>query len=90
MSLSETSYEILSDLLLLRLESFLVTSNEEAKELRMLKHAQRELENLQKIGESMALAAPAAAASAAGQPFAAGKLPRRLQRLIQTEAQRAG
>jgi hypothetical protein len=85
MSLSETSYEILSDLLTLRLETFLVNSNEEAKELRMLRHAQRELENLQKIGASLALPAPAAPA----QPFAAAKLPRRLQRLIQTEAQRA-
>lgn len=84
MSLSETSYEILSDLLILRLETFLVTSNEEAKELKMLQHCRKELENLQQMGEQMALPAPAA------QPFSTAKLPRRLQRLIQSEAQRAG
>ncbi len=91
MSLSETSYEILSDLLELRLESFLVTSNEEARELKMLKHCQRELSHLQNMANTLAqntgMPAPTVTAE---QSASAAKLPRRLQRLIQEEAKRAG
>ena len=94
MSLSETSYEILSDLLVLRLEAFLVTSTDEARELKMLRQCQKELENLHGMGTAMALPAPAKTASTmpaqTETQFAAAKLPRRLQRLIQSEAKRAG
>lgn len=96
MALSETSYEILSDLLVLRLETFLVTSTEEAKELRMMRQCQKELEMLHNMGTSMAsLPAPNAAPAetptptfVAEKPLAASKLPRRLQRLIQAEVKK--
>ena len=83
MSLSETSYEILSDLLELRLESFLVNSTEEARELKMLKGCQRELEMLRGIGEKLSLER---AVEISKQTVPSSKLPRRLQRLIAAEA----
>lgn len=79
MSLSPTSFEILSDLLELRLEAFLVTSSDEARELKTLRQAQRELSNLQNMAREMKreMALPAPSASPP-QP----KVSRRLQRLI--------
>ncbi len=78
MSLSPSSFEILSDLLELRLESFLVTSSEEARELKMLRHCQHELSYLQNIGRKMLAAAAPKAPEAAEKP----KISRRLQRLV--------
>lgn len=87
MSLSPTSFEILSDLLAIRLESFLVTSGEEAREMRQLKHCQNELVHLQRMAREMARPKPAAAAPAPEkaeklEPAAKPKLSRRLQRLV--------
>ena len=52
----------------------------------MLRHCQKELENLQQMSKPLALAAPQMPQA----PVTASKLPRRLQRLIQNEAQRTG
>jgi hypothetical protein len=89
MSLSPTSFEILSDLLAIRLESFLVTSTDEAREMRQLKICQHELERLHALGRQMSTSkAPAAPIENAKKP----KLSRRLQRLVndlQTDSSRA-
>lgn len=88
MSLSPTSFEILSDLLAIRLESFLVTSNEEAREMRQLKHCQAELVHLRNMARQMAAPAKKAAVieekpiKAQAQPTGRSKLSRRLQRLV--------
>ena len=78
MSLSPMSFEILSDLLALRLESFLVTSTDEARELKLLRHCQQELTNLHAMGREMAHEMAALPAAAAPAP----KISRRLQRLV--------
>lgn len=84
MSLSPTSFEILSDLLAIRLENFLVTSTEEAREMRQLKHCQNELVNLQNMARQMVAQRKAEAAEGpAGMPAAKPKISRRLQRLVQ-------
>jgi len=93
MSLSPTSFEILSDLLAIRLESFLVTSGEEAREMRQLKHCQNELIHLQNMARQMmatqrpapakAEAKPAPAVPKTANSSAKPKLSRRLQRLVE-------
>lgn len=89
MTLSPTSYEILSDLLALRLESFLVTTREEATEMRQLRICQRELEHLSEIGTQM-IAEPVETAAETEtvpetlQKSSPIKLSRRLQRLLQS------
>jgi len=86
MSLSPTSFEILSDLLALRLESFLVTTNEEARELRQLRACQQELCNLQTLARRLVrdMAAPGATEEAAETRATKGKISRRLQRLARS------
>jgi len=78
MSLSPMSFEILSDLLELRLEAFLVTSTEEARELKMLKAAQMELTGLQSLGRHIAPPKPAPQLIEGKKP----KISRRLQRMV--------
>jgi len=84
MSLSPSSFEILSDLLELRLEAFMVTSGEEARERKMLEICQRELVGLQSLAYQM-MGEPAPAPAPKSQPAiqaAKTKIPRRLQRLV--------
>jgi len=84
MSLSPSSYEILSDLLELRLEAFMVTSSEEARERKMLEICQRELVGLQNLAHQM-MREPVPASAPKSQPAiqtAKTKIPRRLQRLV--------
>ena len=86
MSLSPSSFEILSDLLELRLEAFMVTSGEEARERKMLEICQRELAGLQGLARQM-IGEPASISTPKPQTVIQAhvpktKLPRRLQRLM--------
>jgi len=84
MSLSPSSFEILSDLLELRLEAFMVTSSEEARERKMLEICQRELVGLQQLARGMVsetVPAPVLTSKAPAKNTNP-KLPRRLQRLL--------
>ncbi len=77
MALSAISYEILDDLLALRISNCTVTCPEEARDLKALRAAQMELAALQRAPATRTVEASAATSV---------KLSRRLQRLVHEAA----